>query len=147
MRRLTLTTALMVCAAASLATVAPASAAPAQPSSTQPVLVDCFMKPQVRPGDYILACGDGNNLLKDLKWSAWGPETATATGTDWVNDCQPYCAAGRFHPYPVDVTLFRPKTWPQDPGKQQFTRIRLVYTDHRPAKTEQDVTVPLADPD
>jgi hypothetical protein len=67
------------------------------------------------------------------------------SGLDMVNDCQPYCAAGKFHSYPVTVRLDRPATWQKHPELQRFTRLQLVYTDGRPAQTEREVTYKLWD--
>ncbi|MFD7256751.1 hypothetical protein [Streptomyces sp. NPDC059874] len=139
-------TATVLCAAAALAAATvPASAltpaVTAPPSD--PVVVDCFSEAQVRPEEYLLACGDGNNRLVGLRWDTWGPRTATATGTDMVNDCKPYCAAGRFRPYPVTVTLSSPEPWPTHPDVQRFTMIRLVYTDTAPSPVPKDVTYKL----
>ncbi|MFD4243984.1 hypothetical protein ACFWP3_20625 [Streptomyces sp. NPDC058525] len=132
------------------ASVVPASAQPGggtapalSAAPLDPVVVDCFSEAQTRPEEYLLACGDGNNRLVDLRWDTWGPKTATATGTDMVNDCRPYCAAGRFRPYPVTVTLSHPEAWPEEPGVQRFTLIRLVYTDTAPAPVPKDVTYKL----
>ncbi|MEU9104867.1 hypothetical protein AB0D54_10925 [Streptomyces xanthophaeus] len=145
-------TATLLCTVAALAAaVIPASAhtgtvsPPSAPSRVvEPlVVVDCFSEAQVRPDEYLLACGDGNNRLVDLDWNTWGPRTATATGTDMVNDCRPYCAAGRFHSYPVKVTLGSPEAWPDRPGVQRFTTIRLLYTDTAPAPVPKDVTYKL----
>ncbi|MGW6613716.1 hypothetical protein ACWGA0_09710 [Streptomyces erythrochromogenes] len=137
---------LLSAAAALVAAAVPASAsqpAPAPAPAPDPVVVDCFSKGQVRPDEYLLACGDGNNRLVDLRWNTWGPNTATATGTDMVNDCRPYCAAGRFRPYPVTVTLSDPQPWPDRPGTQRFATIRLLYTDTAPAPLPKDVTYKL----
>lgn len=59
---------------------------------------------QSAPPRLVLACGDGNFYLTNLAWKGWGTRSATATGTAHENDCMPYCAAGRFHTYPVRVT-------------------------------------------
>lgn len=107
------------------------------------MVVDCFSEAQVRPEEYLLACGDGNNRLVGLRWDTWGPRTATATGTDMVNDCRPYCAAGRFRPYPVRVTLSDPEPWPAHSDVQRFTTIRLMYTDTAPSPVPKDVTYKL----
>lgn len=133
----------LLCAAAALA----ASAVPASARTLGPpdpvVVVDCFSQAQVRPEEYLLACGDGNNRLVELRWDTWGPRTATATGTDMVNDCRPYCAAGRFRAYPVTVTLSDPEAWPEHPDVQRFTTIRLFYTDTAPPPVPKDVTYKL----
>ena len=55
---------------------------------------------------YTLACADFNDYLTGLAWKSWGPRLASATGTEHVNDCVPYCAAGHFHSYPVNVVLW-----------------------------------------
>ncbi|MFE9259115.1 hypothetical protein [Streptomyces sp. NPDC006879] len=141
-------TATLACASAALAVaVVPAAArdraAPA-PAPDPVVVVDCFSQPQVRPTEYLLACGDGNNRLVDLRWDSWGSRTAKATGTDMVNDCRPYCAAGRFRPYPVTVTLSNPEPWPDHPDVRRFTSIRLEYTDAAPTPAGKDVTYKLA---
>ncbi|OKK17261.1 hypothetical protein AMK16_20500 [Streptomyces sp. CB00455] len=139
-------TAALLCAAAALvATAVPASAQTrAAPSAPDPlVVVDCFSQPQVGPEEYVLACGDGNNRLVDLRWTDWGPRTATATGTDMVNECRPNCAAGRFHPYPVTVTLSKPRPWPGHPDVERFTSIRLFYPHGAPSPVSQDVTYKL----
>ncbi|MEU9759080.1 hypothetical protein AB0D98_04660 [Streptomyces sp. NPDC047987] len=135
----------MLCAASALAvtaapTTAPA-ATPARSSSQSPsaraVAVDCFSHARIRPGDFLLACGDGNNRLVSLRWTQWGQASAEGTGLDAVNDCRPYCAAGTFHTYPVQVRLDRPANWKKHPGLQRFTRLRLVYTDGVPAHTDR----------
>ncbi|RSS80030.1 hypothetical protein EF918_15160 [Streptomyces sp. WAC06614] len=125
------------------ATTVPASAAEPMPAPSGVVVVDCFGAPQVRPKKYLLACGDGNNQLVRLRWSSWGPRTATATGIDMVNNCRPYCAAGRFVPYPVRVTLSHPKPWPGHADASRFTMIRLVYPRAAPHPVPHDVTYRL----
>lgn len=148
-----LRTAVMLCAAAAFAAAipAPASASASAPTPTdsrpsaRTVAVDCFSNAQVRPGDFLLACGDGNNRLIDIHWSSWGPNSATGTALDAVNDCQPYCAAGKFHSYPVIIRLDRPETWRSHPELRQFTRLHLVYTEGRPAYTERVMTHDLWD--
>lgn len=145
--RMRMRTATLLCAAAALATgvTVPASAqTAAAPMDPNPVVVvDCFSKAQVRPREYLLACGDGNNRLVNLRWNSWGQRTATAIGTDMVNDCTPYCAAGRFRAYPVTVTLSRPRQWPGHPDVQRYTSIRLLYTDKAPPPVAKDVTYKL----
>ncbi|MEU2827559.1 hypothetical protein ABZ667_02640 [Streptomyces lavendulae] len=140
-----LRTTTVLCAAAALAVAAvPAAARPAAPPEQEPVvLVDCFEQAQVRPDDFVLACGDGNNRLVRLHWDSWGRRTATATGTDMVNECRPNCAEGRFRGYPVKVTLSEPDQWPTAPDLRRFTKIRLVYPDTAPAPVAKDVTYKL----
>ncbi|MDJ0382350.1 hypothetical protein [Streptomyces sp. G-G2] len=138
-------TAVLLCAAAALAAAtAPAAAQARRVPERDPVLVvDCFAQAQVRPEEYLLACGDGNNKLVRLHWDSWSTRTATATGTDLANDCVPYCAAGRFHRYPVSVTLSDPQPWSAHPDLQRFTTIRLLYAGTAPSPLPKDVTYKL----
>ncbi|MEV6946625.1 hypothetical protein AB0N07_32585 [Streptomyces sp. NPDC051172] len=153
MRRHTLGTAVTLCFAASLAAAAsaPSEARPASPPASPtarqqarvPVLVDCLFHPEVRPTDFILACGDGNSRLAALHWSRWGTHSAKAEGVNVVNDCKPYCAAGRFHSYPVVVRLDRAQPWKKRPHLQHYSRMTLEYPAARPDTFAPTVTYPL----
>ncbi|MFF1760555.1 hypothetical protein [Streptomyces sp. NPDC058266] len=107
------------------------------------MIVDCTWQAQVRPADFLLACGDGNSRLTSLNWSQWGPNTAVATGTSWVNDCKPYCAAGKFRSYPVTVRLDKPQSWSKHQDRQHYTRITLTYPDSHPEAFQPVTTTPL----
>jgi hypothetical protein len=140
-------------AVAFAAAMGPASASPAAaPSSTagaaaQPVkatvLVDCFAKPQVRPADFVLACGDGNSRLSSLRWTHWAPASAEGKGVNWVNDCDPYCAAGTFRSYAVVVRLGRPQDWKKEPQHQRYGRMTLTFPGDRPERSARTVTYAL----
>ncbi|MER6999865.1 hypothetical protein [Streptomyces sp. NPDC000410] len=138
------TTALAYASLSLAAAVVPASASTSPSAVSQPrdyvVVVDCFSKPQVRPSEFLIACGDGNSGLTEVEWTHWGSKFAVGRGLNFVNDCRPYCAAGTFHSYPVNITLARPEPWEEDPDQERYTRMRLVYTDGTPAQTPRDVT-------
>ncbi|MER5548517.1 hypothetical protein [Streptomyces sp. NPDC002589] len=140
-----LLTAAMTTASASPPTTATTSSAAAQARRPRPVLVDCTWQKNIRPADFILACGDGNSRLIGLHWSQWNSHGATATGVNMVNDCKPYCAAGRFHAYPVTVRLDDPKPWKKDPRVQHYTLMSLTYTEARPDTFKPVMTYPLWD--
>ena len=110
-----------------------ASASPAGRFSVRTVVLNCLGHPQVRPGRFTLACADANDYLTGLAWKSWGPRLASATGVQAVNDCVPYCAAGHFHRYPVDVVLWHPAA--AGPGSQRYTSITLLYPGAHPAYT------------
>jgi hypothetical protein len=150
--------AVTLCCAASLAAAAgaPSAARPAAPAAAPsaaapsaaaqarlPVLMDCLGHAQVRPASFVLACGDGNSRLGSLHWSQWGAASARAEGVNAVNDCKPYCAAGRFHSYRVEVRLDRPAPWKNHPQLSHYGRITLVYEDGRPQGFPRTVTYPL----
>ncbi|OIK23534.1 hypothetical protein [Streptomyces malaysiense] len=132
-------------ASASPPTTTASPAATARGGAGNRVLVDCFSHRNVRPTDFILACGDGNSRLKGLHWTSWGSGGATGTGTNWVNDCQPYCAAGTFHPYPVVIRLSGGTQWKKHPSFERFTQLTLTYTGARPQGFQHVMSYPLWD--
>ena len=83
------------------------------------------------PRHLMLACGDGNFWLDGMRWRSWGAARATGTGTAHANDCNPYCAAGHFHAYPVSVTIGGLRTCSN--GRREYTKLVIRYTTaHRP---------------
>lgn len=101
------------------------------PRDTAPVVFDCGHA-QIRPRDFILTCADGNSYLANLSWSTWTTPFPTATGTQMLNNCIPYCADGTFHKYPVDVVFWRREPLPHHPGMQYFSRVTVLYPAARP---------------
>ncbi|MEU0007894.1 hypothetical protein ABZ079_27325 [Streptomyces sp. NPDC006314] len=143
-RAVTLVAGALLTAAMTTASASPAATAP-KVDPPPPVLVDCQWQRDIRPVDFILACGDGNSRLSGLQWKHWGFDTATAVGVNMVNDCKPYCAAGTFRYYQVTVRLDRPQAWKKDPGVQHFTRMSLTYAGARPEGFQPVMTYPLWD--
>ena len=90
------------------------------------------MPGQVRPHSFILTCADRNDYLTRLSWSAWSSAFASGTGTQMINGCQPNCAAGKFHSYPVDFVLWRSAPVPDHSGKRYFSRVTVLYPGTRP---------------
>jgi hypothetical protein len=111
------------------------SASHASHSASQPAVVprvyNCTHA-QVRPGSFTLACADGNSVLTHLAWSSWTAASASGTGTQVVNDCVPYCAAGKFRSYRADVTFWRSEPVPGHPGQRYFSRVTVRYPAARP---------------
>jgi hypothetical protein len=99
--------------------------------SERTVVLNCLGHAQVRPARFTLACADANDYLAGLHWKTWAPRLASANGAQELNDCVPYCAAGHFHRYPVDVVLSRPAA--DGPGSQRYTSITLLYPGAHPA--------------
>ncbi|HZQ16783.1 MAG TPA: hypothetical protein VFA82_08430 [Gaiellaceae bacterium] len=98
------------------------------------------VKPSVRPTTVVVACGDGNFFLGGLRWSRWTGRSAFATGTAHANDCNPYCAAGRFHTYPASLQLTRPRTCAH--GRREFTRFTYRFLAAKPAAVPRAATSP-----
>jgi hypothetical protein len=134
--------ALLVCAGAAVAATAAASPAPPPPARSA-ILVDCAHHPQTRPSSFLLACGDGNYALTSLRWSQWQPGSAHGTGSAVVNNCVPYCAAGRFHTYQVTVRLDNPQPWPGHSGQWHYTRLSVSPAGQTPPLTPAVVSIQL----
>jgi hypothetical protein len=100
--------------------------------SEKPVVIDCQGRPRVQPGKFTLTCADGNDYLTGLSWTSWTAGLASATSVQEVNDCLPYCAAGHFHGYPVDVIFWGGASVPGRPGTQRYTSVTLLYPGARP---------------
>jgi hypothetical protein len=82
-----------------------------------------------KPGELVLACGDGNYLLTKLHWRGWGTGTTTATGVAEANTCTPNCAAGTFRSYLVAVSAT--KLTPCGKAKY-YARLTITYPGARP---------------
>jgi hypothetical protein len=115
--------------------------------SAKPVVADCQGQPQARPSKFTLSCADGNDYLTGVAWTSWTAGLASATGVQEVNDCIPYCAAGHFHGYPVDVIFWGAASLHGHPGSQRYTSVTLLYPGARPNvgahRAPATVTLPL----
>jgi hypothetical protein len=90
----------------------------------------------VRPAQ-IVYTGDGSGFLAgpgtggrrpkpgNLKWTSWTSRAALGNGDDWLNNCEPFCAAGTFSQHAVNIKLYRPRKLL---GLLVFTRMTLHYT-------------------
>ncbi len=134
------------------ASAAPAVSTAAPHFPERMVVLTCQGRAQARPANYTLACGDGNDYLTRLSWTSWAPGLASATGVQEENDCIPYCAAGHFHGYPVDLVLWGSAALHGDPGTLRYTTVTLlypgvrpnIYNGHRWVKGPDTVTMTLA---
>ena len=80
-----------------------------------------------------LACADNNYLVRDLKWSNWGADSARAEGTAFINDCDPNCADSGFTELPVTVTVRKPQECGYN--AKLYSRLDVAYVDE-PARDE-----------
>jgi hypothetical protein len=87
-------------------------------------LPNCVGKPEIKPKDVTLACGDGNFRVENIRWTGWGETFSAGIGTGTLNDCTPYCAAGHFHNYPMVVIVSGKQSCPN--GQQAY--VKLVYS-------------------
>jgi hypothetical protein len=79
------------------------TAPPARSQATTIALPNCLGKPEIKPLTIVFTCADGGFLVERLKWTGWGNTFAAAVGTASVNDCNPNCAGGHYHHYPMVV--------------------------------------------
>jgi hypothetical protein len=89
----------------------------------------------VRPKQ-IVYTGDGSGFLAGpgkagrrpkpgkLKWSSWTAGAAVGSGDDWLNNCEPFCAAGTFSQHALKIKLYRPRTMLR---LLVFTRMTVHY--------------------
>jgi hypothetical protein len=115
-------------------------AAPAAAGSGRVWAINCNRE-QYKPRQIVLACGDGVTLLRKLSWSGWSSSKASGKGQYAFDDCQPDCAAGHFHSYPVKVTMTKPKHCAHQ-SHQAFSALALAYTGHRPTGAPTRLTLP-----
>jgi hypothetical protein len=83
-----------------------------------------------RPKQFTLACGDGNTVLKGLKWSSFGGATAQAKGTLEINTCEPNCAAGKDVSYPISLKATSPRTCKK--GVRVYNKLAIQFTGRAP---------------
>lgn len=86
---------------------------------------------QVRPavieytgdGTGVIGGTDGTSIQSPghLRWTEYSKTRGRATGSVWVNDCEPDCASGTFAAVPVSVRVSSPKYG-------RFQRLTLAYT-------------------
>ncbi len=96
------------------------------------VVLTCLDKAQVKPGIIALACADDGVGLTRLHWTSRTPELASAYGAEWQNDCQPDCAQGHIHYYPVVVELWGSATVTGHPSERRYLEANLSYPKGRP---------------
>src|SRR5258707_9275824 len=100
-------------------------------SAQAPSFGGCWPRaPQIRPGQILMACGDGGFVLTGLVWTRWDAAQALGTGVGHTNTCTPLCASGNFHRSRVSLRLWRPETCAG--GRREFTRITWRYVADKP---------------
>jgi hypothetical protein len=98
--------------------------------ASSPLRISNCNSSSARPKLLTLTCGDGNVVLKGLKWSSFGGSTARARGTFVTNTCKPNCAQGKDVSYPVSVKATNPKTCRG--GVRVYNRVALQFTARTP---------------
>lgn len=99
-----------------------------------------------KPTKVIVTCADANFRVRGITWSSWTAREARGSGTALVNDCEPNCAEGTFHRYPIRLRAYRPRmTGGCVPGSL-FTRLGWRFPQSRPPNSEAIGRTTLACP-
>ena len=67
------------------------------------------LKPKIKPGKILIACGDGNGFIKVDHYSFYNGREAGGKGRFFVNTCTPSCGEGTFRKYDVKFRLTKPR--------------------------------------
>ena len=95
------------------------------PTRHEVAIADCTGHRNVRPVTIVLSCADGNALVGNATWSAWGKESATGRGVLRQNACRPTCASSSFTSR--EVLLYA--TLPSGPSTSpSFTSLTVTPT-------------------
>ncbi len=122
-------------AAGGLAVAATADAATGHPATghtstghTAPAIsvYDCANKPVVRPKEFDIFC-DGSGALVKLAWTSWNGTEATGTGVQYVDNCLPNCAQGKWTHENVLVVLWRGEPVAHHKGQKAYSKMTLLY--------------------
>jgi hypothetical protein len=76
-------------------------------------------------GSHFFAGGKGPTKPGRLLWRVWDGNEGLAYGYQWINNCEPSCANGKFSLYPVTLKASKPK---QESKYYIFTRLHVTYT-------------------
>ena len=89
--------------------------------------------PVAKPGSIVYS-GDGSQFFAgpkgskfagNLKWTTWNGTEGLSSGFQWIDDCNPSCANGKFTLYPVNLKVYRPRHVSK---YFIFTRLKVTYT-------------------
>ena len=108
------------------ANAAPSTAASAPAAAPRVAVYDCTNRPLVRPREFIVFC-DSSRYLTKLSWTSWNATEATGTGLDYVDNCVPNCAQGKWSHTEAIVVLWRTRPVPHHKGRSAYTKMTLLY--------------------
>lgn len=99
-------------------------------SATAPLKITNCNKAVSRPALLTLTCGDGNTVLKGVKWSSFGGASARGTATFVTNTCNPNCAAGKDVSYQARLQATSPRTCKG--GVRVYNKLKLEFLARAP---------------
>jgi hypothetical protein len=96
------------------------------------LLYDCEHG-KFKPRKVIVTCADANFRVRAITWTSWTRREARGHGTALVNDCEPNCAEGEFHRYPIRLRAYRPRLEGGCVPAWLFTRLAWRFPGDKPA--------------
>jgi hypothetical protein len=92
--------------------------------------------PVVKPANIVYTgdsseffAGKGNKKAGKLHWTVWNSTEGLGTGYQWIDNCTPNCAQGKFSKFPVTLKAYNPK---KKSKYFFFTRLKVTYTGKKP---------------
>jgi hypothetical protein len=94
--------------------------------------------PVAKPTE-IVYTGDGSEFfagkksakkIGKLNWTKWNSTEGIAAGYQYIDNCSPSCAAGKFAQYPIALKAFRLR---KESKFHFFTRLEVTYTGKKPS--------------
>jgi hypothetical protein len=122
-------------AAATLPFTANAATAVHKTASSNVAVYDCANQPQVRPSEFDIFC-DGSGSIIHLNWASWNTSTATATGVEYVDNCVPNCASGKFSHQNVDLVFWDSKPVKGHKGHYGYTKMTTLFPSNGKTSTQ-----------
>jgi hypothetical protein len=80
-------------------------------------------------GSQFFAGAKRSNRAGKLHWTLWSSTEGLGTGYQWIDNCSPSCANGKFTLYPVTLAVSQPK---KESKYLIFTRLKVTYTGKKP---------------
>ena len=103
-------------------------------AAASPMKITNCNKTASRPQALTLTCGDGNTVLKAIKWTSFGGATAQGKATFVINLCEPNCAEGKNASYPVSVKAASSK---KCKGTSVYSKLTLTFTARKPKSSNR----------
>lgn len=90
-----------------------------------------------KPEVFTTACADFGEAVYKIRWSMWSAGGAKGSGIYSVNDCEPDCADGKIHEFPVYVWLLNTST---DGRSYYLNTLRIVPKEVYEGKVDEVVS-------
>lgn len=91
----------------------------------------CDSSPQVMPDVVLVVCNTDAITARNLTWSDWGMQTASAKGSATIDLCAyEDCASGNYVSVPIEMTVSKIVHCPKN--TRAYSTLRYVFPDGSP---------------